>query len=80
MSVKEEEQSAKTELWKCLATQLSQSNPHSRNEGDGHRKQDQQPLKKRPHLFGCSGKQFSPVRQKRLATYQKESNEFIFSV
>lgn len=54
LSIKEEQQSPKAELWKTLAMQLIQSNPHPLNEVDSHRKQRQASLEESAHLFVCT--------------------------
>lgn len=53
LSVKEDEQSAKAELWKALAAQLSQGNSSkTHSEGNGNIKQGATPLEDRAFVFG----------------------------
>ena len=52
LPIKEKEPYTKMEFWKALLMQLSQNNPHPRNEVGGHRKDGQISLEERTHLLG----------------------------
>ena len=79
LSMKEEEQSAKAELWKALVTQLSQGNPHPQNEVGSQRKQGLASLEERAHLFACPvTNSFLQCDKKDWALIKKKVMDLLF--